>query len=320
MDDHGSETTSPSDDSNVSASKLNVASKSAVDQLFEHGMRNAEGEASTDGEDASRKESLRGLLGLLDHYPVESATDELLDATLARVDRHEADQSARMQVSDQQDAIVRSRWRFPDLMASAAALLLAVGIGWPVWQSIQNNRVRGTSEARLNSIGTAIAGFSGDNAGFLPLDQGLMNQTFDPVKNPHSTHLLNTLPRGDYLAQNQLFLHSNPAPNSATSFSYRVPTNVRQFRLVLMRPNTPVAGDRNPILWHLRAGHVDFKRFESSPTHQGRGQVVLQGDLATRWDSVPIHGNDPIWTSQGCTKSEVPLCTPEHPQDTVLAD
>ena len=207
------------------------------------------------------------------------------------------------------------------LVASAAALFLAVGIGWPVWQSIQNHRLQDTSSQRLSSIGTAIAGFSGDNAGKLPLDHSLLGNRFDPVSQPHSHHLINTLPKGEYLSRNLLFLVKSPPPNASACFSYRVPGNDHTaFRLILLGSNAPLAGDRNPILWHIRKGDAGFEALEGSPTHNGRGQVILQADGATRWDPVPMHGMDPIWTTLGCPTAQIPMCQPAHDQDTLLAD
>ena len=300
----------------MNVSKLDAESRSAVDRLMENGINHQGG-----SNEALREQALRNLLELLNHYPVEDPSEELLDATLARVERHESDQNDRLRMSDAQEITPSSRWRFPDLIASAAALFLAVGIGWPVWQSIQNHRLQGTSEARLSSIGTAIAGFSGDNAGRLPLDHALLSENFDPIRHPHSHHLLNTLPNGEYLPRQQLFLSKDSSPDASASFSYRVPNaDHSTFRIVLLDGRSPLAGDMNPVLWHLRSGEHQIEKLEGSPTHFGRGQVILQADLATRWDSVPIHHNDPIWTTQSCQESQIPLCTPSQRDDTLLAD
>ena len=119
MDDHGSGTTGPSEDPKLTASRLDEASKQVVDRLLEQGLDNAK--SSEHDHDVNREETLRELLGLLEHYPVHDASDELLDATLARVDRHQSAQESRMRISDANSSTVRSRWRFPDLLASAAA-------------------------------------------------------------------------------------------------------------------------------------------------------------------------------------------------------
>lgn len=294
---------------------LSPASQAAVDRLLEQGLDRAPPAATErDPHDAA----LRQVLGLLDLYPVEDASDTLIDATLARVDRHEAMQEERMQVSAGETPGVLSRWRMPDVIATAAALFLAVGIGWPLWRTLQNHRIQGTSEAHLAGIGGALGSFALDNDGRLPLDHSLFEGAFDPINQPHSSHLLNTLPKGGYLDRTLLFL--TPATTGPASFSYRVPAEPTSFRLTIIGPRSPLAGDQNPIIWHLRAGRSVHSTVEGSPTHAGRGQIILLGDLSTHWDDVATHARDPIWTAQSCPSGTAPVCLPASPGDVFLAD
>ena len=291
---------------------LKPASQDAVDRLLEDGF-NPSHEVSEPHDVA-----LREVLGLLDSYPVEESSDALIDATLARIDRHEATHDAQMNFEENDTRRVFSRWRRPDIIATAAALFLAVGIGWPLWQTMQQSRIQGISQARLAGIGSALAGFAGDNDDALPLDNTQFSQPFDPINTPHSRHLVTVLPKGAYLDRAILFLGSSQAPSA--SFSYRVPHLRTAFRLRIIGPSAPLAGDANPILWRLRSKKPLQGHFDGSRTHAGRGQIILHGDLSTSWDDIAMLLSDPIWTSIGCPKGSMPVCRPTSESDTFLAD
>ncbi|MCH2161830.1 MAG: hypothetical protein MK085_08150 [Phycisphaerales bacterium] len=298
--------------SNEHNPKLSKSTGDAVDRLLEHGLDST---SSPDGNQDT--DSVRSLLGLLDHYPVEDASDELVDATLARINRHEAEEESRLRLNSADSPIPMSRWRFPDLVATAAALFLAVGIGWPVWKSVQNQKAVGQSQARLNGIGAAIAGFAGENNGMMPLDQLALNSPFDPIQTPHSSHLT-LLSDQEYLDSSHL--HLDDQAKQGTSFAYRVPFQVRTFVLQRLTLKDGLASDRNPVIWCLRHKKGDGNSLGGSPTHDGRGQVILTGDLSTRWTYVPMLNGDPIWTSNRCLELENPVCQPHSEADTVLAD
>jgi hypothetical protein len=292
---------------------LDPLSQAAVDRLLEHGH------PPPDMSDDPHDVAVSSLLGLLDAYPVEESSDALIDATLARIDRHEAHREDQLNFEANDARRIFSRWRLPDVIATAAALFLAVGVGWPLWQTMQHNRIQGVSAARLGGIGSALASFAADHDDALPLDPNSdPGQPFDPVNVPHSRHLLNTLPQGEYLDRAVLFLHDPEAP--AASFSYRVPHFGSAFRLRIIGPSSPLAGDANPLLWRLRNKTIINGHVEGSPTHGGRGQMILLGDLSTSWDDVAILLSDPIWTTNGCPEGNVPVCRPTTEADVFLAD
>ena len=62
--------------------------------------------------------SILAMLGLLEAYPVEDASDTLIDATLARIDQYESQRAARMHISTAEiETTSRGfRIRMPDLM------------------------------------------------------------------------------------------------------------------------------------------------------------------------------------------------------------
>lgn len=298
---------------NENGRPLDPLSQAAVDRRLEHG--HPPPDTTNDPHDAA----VSKLLGLLDSYPVEEPSDALIDATLARIDRHEAHHEDQLTLEAIDGRRIFSRWRLPDVIATAAALFLAVGVGWPLWHTMQNNRIQGVSAARLGGIGSALAGFAADNDDALPLEPSFdPAEPFDPVNAPHSRHLLNTLPQGAYLDRAILFLGDPEA--RATSFSYRVPYLRSAFRLRIIGPSSPLAGDANPLLWRLRNKTAIDGHAEGSRTHGGRGQMLLLGDLSTSWDDVAILLADPIWTTNGCLEGSVPVCRPTSDLDVFLAD
>ena len=296
--------------------RLSPETAKAVDHLLENGG-GMDSTSSDDPELQKQSDAVKAVLGLLDHYPVEDASEELLDATLARIDRHEDELQTRMKLASVDQPRSSSRWRMPDFIATAAAMFLAVGIGLPVYQSIQHNNKMGQSQARLGGIGTAIAGFSTDNSGMMPLDKLALETPFDPINTPHSNHL-NVLAHHGHLEQDHLKFAGDTGPG--TSFSYRVPFDPQAFRLQHIGADSPIAGDRNPIIWRIRTQKSPSGHLEGSPTHEGRGQVVLMGDLSTPWHIVPVVNLDQIWTTQDCPDSAIPICPPRHRQDVILVD
>ena len=73
-----------------------------LDVLAEHGF-DASRIDSLAPEDRSRGKAITDLLGKLEQYPVEDASPELVDATLARIQREEDERPERMRIDTQLD-------------------------------------------------------------------------------------------------------------------------------------------------------------------------------------------------------------------------
>jgi hypothetical protein len=144
---------------------LSESDKEAVDRLFQYGF-DQENTSNLD----DREVAVLQVLANLEQYPAESSTDELVDATLAGIDQFEARREARYSMASDNRTTIRSI-HVPEFFATAAALFLAVGIGVPLFQSIQANERISTSQHRLGTVGAAIAGFSLDHGGALPLSE-----------------------------------------------------------------------------------------------------------------------------------------------------
>ena len=307
-----------SDLSSSSIPELDDASKDTIDRLLMEGLSD-ESNPDIEGDEARRELALRNLLGLLDDYPVDEVPDELVDATLAGIDAYERSRDQRMHIGNDQVSSFKSRWRVPDLIATAAALFLAFGVGMPLWYSMQNDRMQNMSASRLKSMGTAIAGFAGDNSGDMPIDWSIFDRSFDPVNTHHSNHLVKMLPQGGYLQEKDLYLTSNRGPGAC--FSYRVPHTQKTFRLTILgNGNAVIAGDKNPLLDQLRADQVPLKHKIGSQTHEGRGVNLLRGDGVVVWQEIAIFDKDNVWITEGQSSAICPVQLPQNAVDTVLAD
>src|SRR5262245_54168627 len=99
------------------ARRLTPADEAAVDRE----LSGQPLDSVTAGADPRRSEALRRALGLLDRYPVDQADDALLDAVLARIDRHEREAADRFRL-DPVPAPTGGgrRFRLPDLISVAA--------------------------------------------------------------------------------------------------------------------------------------------------------------------------------------------------------
>ena len=142
-----------------------------LDQLAEEGFDPARIESLSDA-DRPRGEAINNLLGLLDQYPVEDASDELIDATLARVNRAEEERNERMNfgvASANAGQLSGRRWRFPDLFATAALILIAVGVIWPVANTLQKSRGVAQDHSNLVENHEGLSTFASANNGVTPM-------------------------------------------------------------------------------------------------------------------------------------------------------
>ena len=278
----------PSDDHSSSGTDQRVAQLSdadsrAVDRLLESGL-NPDAPTSDDPRDAAVLE----LLGLLDDYPVEPAAQELVDATLARVAREEAELAARMSFQNM-PRLPERRTKIPDFFAVAAALFLAAGIGLPLYQVIEGQDKLRQSENRLNGVGQAIAGFSEDFGDLLPLRQGLLtgdqqgseivSEMPCPIREDWSGNLRMLSDRG--YCDSRLLYATAQNGSKKSQVAYRVPFTRNTFRLQ-GGPHTAseiLLSDPNPVAEAMRRSERPGSSVTGSSIHDFNHVVVLRFDL-----------------------------------------
>lgn len=305
------ESTSPGPTSRIA--RLSDADAEAVDGLFEHGL-----DESQDPDD-DRANAVRELLSILEDYPVEPASEELVDATLARVARDESERRERFSIDAGRGTPGRGI-RLPDFFAVAASMLLAVGIGWPLYQTIDDQNDISRSKQRLQAYGAGIVDF-GNTTGtdMLPIDEGLIHELdYSPSKLPCAVkgrwgrHLLD-LPGV-----------SDPWQSSLGPVSYRVPVSIRTFRLSSYGPGEPLLATTNPVVAFARGETDEGDHLDGSPSHHLDRVVILRFDLSDLRVAVSEHGDvdgdgDSIWVHDGYTGDVDDVIQPSSLQDAVLA-
>jgi hypothetical protein len=281
--------------------KLSPDDQRLVDALMEVGFdrRAVESPSPADGK---RLDAICGLMGLMREYPVEDASDTLLHATLARIDRHEHEQAERMKFDVAQERrgrmFFRGRIRVPDFITVAAVILIGVSVLWPVLNSVKQRSLDLACANNMKYLGYAFGQYANDNNHHMPLAMAGAAVAWDTRKN---TLNLGPLIEGGYCKHNDLTCpghrHNDPL-EAGPSYSYRLfragaPIGWGTTRV------TVVLGDLNPIVGAARRGAY-LPPLSGSLNHAGRGQNVLVSDGATMWLEQPIVGrNDNIWLPNG---------------------
>jgi hypothetical protein len=299
--------------------RLGDADAAAADRMLEDGFDPDRSPAD------DREAAVRELLGLLDDYPVEPASDELVHATLARVARSEAEREQRMHFQNSPE-VGRRRVRLPDFFAVAAALLFAVGIGWPLLDSIDSQQRIMQSKNRLGAVNGAIAGFAGDWNGLLPFDRNVMAEEDDQgtlpcaVGGDWSRHL-HQLAEQERLQSGHLFVDDD-SQSARPLVSYRVAWRLKTFRLDMHQPGDALAGDPNPVIIAFRQHFRPCHHTEGSLAHDGRGVVILRFDGSTPFlETAETAGHDSIWVDDDYDQDlgETQKIRPAHKDDDVLS-
>ena len=280
--------------------RLGDEDAAAVDRLLGDGL----GSDAAPGDD--RETAISDLLGLLDDYPTEPAPDELVHATLARVARAEQERSSRLSIQNQ-IGTPRGPIRLPDFFAVAAALLFAVGIGWPLLQTLESNHQVAKSQNRLGAVGQAVAGFAGDSGGWLPFDESVMSPGEDGlfpcgIAGEHSRHL-HQLADQERLRHAHLFIGDADGDAKAL-VSYRVVFQRNDFRIDRYGPAEALAGDPNPVIESLRRRQRAAHHADGATFHEGDGVVILLFDGSTPFlgSAIRMDGDgerDGIWVHDG---------------------
>ena len=284
--------------------RLTTEDARVLDELIENGGLDPEAVERLEGADRERGRRIIALFSLLDAYPVEDASDELVDATLARINRADDARSERMNFQARQglnQQLSGRRWRFPDLFATAAMLLIAVGVVWPVVNHARQSRMIALDHDNLVENHEVMTAYRGDR-GVMPMQSvaGLLPPAFDWMGEHSGLH--NRLIReetGDYARPDDF--HGPEGTLVDAPYSYQV----WQPGLDMGAADTPIATNTNPLP-SMAAGSApltgeDARR--NARNHGGLGQNVLFGDGHVRMIEISEIGGDRIWdpgtTAQG---------------------
>ena len=165
--------------------ELSDADRRLLDALVESGFDPAGLEGLGEAE-RQRAEVLTNLFGLLDDYPVEDADETLIHATLARVDRHEAERAARMSFDLQQaeEAAGRRRLiRIPDFVSVAAVILIVASVALPVMSQLRERSIDSGCANNLRLVGYGFSNYAADFDGMMPMARAGFGRSWDQADN-----------------------------------------------------------------------------------------------------------------------------------------
>ena len=283
---------------------LSGPDQDTVDDLFKDGF---DADATSGGD--AREDALRSLLANLEAYPTEPSSDALVDATLAGIDRHESTRQRQFAIRTQDERSPRGI-HLPNFFAVAASLFLAVGIGVPLFETIRDHEQITMSQHRQRNIGQAIAGFSLDSDGFMPLLDDAGTQRDSPLHDQVYSNNLRPLVDGERCEAGML--ESSVDGVAIPMVSYRVFVTTDDFRLAVLASDDVLTADTNPVIESFQNGGLRIHHLTSARRHDGDGTVVCRVDLSTPFlerpvdldqrvdaDGRPRTRIDPIWVADG---------------------
>lgn len=280
---------------------LHPLDERALDWLVEHGFDLSD-VAAAPPELKERIERLSGAISPLANYSVAPPSETLVDATLARIARTDADADRADRLRLEPAATRLRAFRLPELIAVAAVLFLGVGVLFPMAQQFRSSSAATLCSNSLRKLGSAMHGYAADNAGSAPAMAGL-GSLFSPAGNPTPDDLSRHHRSLDALVHKGYCVAGCTKCNGARTYSYRVATHPRQLRLAVL-PATPIVSDANPLVDAMRRGQRDADASANSANHGGHGQNVLFTDGSTVWTVTPMFRDprtpllDNIWLFQ----------------------
>ncbi|HHN77153.1 MAG TPA: hypothetical protein ENK11_00560 [Phycisphaerales bacterium] len=201
-------------------------------------------------------------------------------------------------------------FRFADLLAAAAVLLIAAGLMLPVKNSMTESSRRAVCMSNLQAAGLGLGLYAMSNDEALPMATAGFGGSWSRVGDPRHSQSANlyTLVRTKHVAPWMLTCPGNPAAPSEpldeqamdwrtldeVSYSYRL-MPAGQNRIDRLDGDSVVLADRSPILLAaLRGQRISPET--SSPNHRREGQHLLRLDDSVRWSPTPVLENgDNIW-------------------------
>ena len=267
-----------------------------LDQLAEDGFDPAKID-SLSADDRPRGEAIAALLGRLEQYPVEDASPELVDATLARIQREEDARPQRMRIDNQierqsEQVMGGRRWRFPDLFATAAIVLIAVAVIWPITNSVRQQRMVALDSANLGENGQAMALYASAHDGMSPMQAtaSVLPDPFDWMGKDHGTYSKGVQQNmaGYASSPNDFQRPESKADAHPYSYQYWQPGDS------LLVEGRVVAANANPL--RAASGRLTAEQaIQNSLSHGGKGQNILFGDGSVSWTETCDMDGDRLW-------------------------
>lgn len=208
-----------------------------------------------------------------------------------------------------------------DILAVAAAIVLAVGVGVPGMLHVRDRSLRSACSANLMALGRGLQQYSATFASSLPFAGFGANTSWRPVSDPHMDVVPNRrhaypLLRLAFVSDSRVFVCPSrqdvPMPQREiahrsdflearnVSYAYFNMAGVRP--RVSDHPDLPVFADDNPLFdggvpLMTRLGLRSEDR-TNSVNHGGAGQNIVSVAGHVKWTTLPTVGanGDNIWT------------------------
>ena len=270
-----------------------------VDRLSDAGF-DLEALGELTDEEQQRATSVLQTLGLLNAYPVEDASDTLIDATLARINQYDAKQAERMSITtnDIEPLTGGFRIRIPDFVSVAAVLLIVASVFIMVGRNARARSISNQCAQNMAMVGQGLFNFAQDHNGAMPTEEADNLASMFSGFMPHRTDE-DALVNLGYCDQNHLNCPGHGGEESG--FSYQTQSKELWDNLQKRGRVIILLSDRNPILNKLIEGE-QCDPLTPSQNHGSLGQNQLQDDGSTL-QGPPIIGEDRIWILDGQNRS-----------------
>jgi len=283
--------------SGVEHLNLCKADAEMLDQLVDVGFEMSQLE-NLSPEETQRAKSILATLGLIDAYPVEDASETLVDATLARIDQYESQRHARMHISTAEVEPSSSGFkiRMPDLVSVAAVILIAVSIFFYVGQGAREQSLQAECANNIAMQGRSLVNYALDHNAAIPTTQAASLGSLFGGTAPNRIDS-QALVNGGYCDHNHLNCPGHDGESGG--FSYQTQSADIWADLQSRGRVFFIISDRNPILDDLLAGGNPDPNTPST-NHGPLGQNLLRDDGSTPLAApAPIIGGDMIWILDG---------------------
>ena len=276
--------------------KLSKEDAEMLDQLVDVGFDMNQLEFLS-SEDEARAKSILNMLGLLDAYPVEDASETLIDATIARIDQYEAQRSARMQIHTPQLETTKQgfRFRMPDLIGVAAMVLVTVSVFMALSNSARNQSFNNECASNMAMVGRGIFDYALEHNGYTPTEQATEVASLFGGIIPERTDA-ELLAEQGYCKHHHLNCPGHGGEGGG--FSYQTQSAESWDEILKQGKVFFLLSDRNPILDKLLANQ-EHNPLTPSPSHGALGQNHLRDDGSIVTGAAPVFGGDLIWILDG---------------------
>ena len=273
--------------------KLSKADAEMLDRLVDVGFEIDQLEYLS-SEEQQRARSILAMLRLLEAYPVEDASETLIDATLVRIDQYESQRETRMHIStaEIEPSSKGFRIRMPDFVSVACMVLIAVSVFFMISKSAREQSFQTECASNMAMVGHGLVHYALDHNSEMPTTSVASLGSLFGGTTPERTDV-ELLANEGYCEHNHLNCPGHGGESGGFSYqtqSAQMWENIRlQDRLFI------IIADRNPILDDLLAGG-NPDPLTPSANHGSLGQNHLRDDGSTPISAAaPVIGGDMIW-------------------------